>query len=155
MSLDDIRNFVLLSDGVGTAGQPSVEQMRAVAEAGYQTVINLDVPDSRYAIADEAGVVSSLGMHYHNIPVDFTKPTVADLQHFVECMDDNQGKKVLVHCAANYRVSTFVALYAQVRWGWNEADADAHIRRLWEPNEIWAKFIGEARQEMGLRKATG
>lgn len=152
MSLDEIRNYVVLTTQLGTAGQPSAEQMHAVADAGYAVVINLDVPNSRYAIDDEPGVVTSLGMAYHNIPVDFLNPTVSDLHRFVDTLDANIHKKVFVHCAANYRVSTFTALYGQLRWGWSAADADAHIQRLWTPNPVWATFIEQARQELGFSK---
>ncbi|MCB0116943.1 MAG: protein tyrosine phosphatase family protein [Caldilineaceae bacterium] len=148
MSVDAIYNYVVLSEALGTAGQPSQEQMRAVADAGYEVVINLDLPNSRYAITDEPGLVTSLGMAYHNIAVDFANPTVADLRRFVDTLDAQSGKKVLVHCAANYRVSTFISLYGQKRWGWSESEADAHIRRLWEPNEVWAGFIADARQSL-------
>jgi protein tyrosine phosphatase (PTP) superfamily phosphohydrolase (DUF442 family) len=154
LSIDEIRNFVVLSESLGTGGQPTVEQMQAVASEGYAVVINLDVPNSRYAIADEPGLVTSLGMTYHNIAVDFANPTVADLRRFVDTMDVNVGKKVLVHCAANYRVSTFTALYGQLRWGWSEAEADAHIHRLWEPNEVWATFINAARHELAISENT-
>lgn len=154
MSINEIRNFVVLSENLGTGGQPSVEQMQAVAAEGYTVVINLDIPNSRYAIADEPGLVTSLGMAYHNIAVDFAKPTVADLRRFVDTMDGNVGEKLLVHCAANYRVSTFTALYGQLRWGWSEADADAHIRRLWEPNEVWVAFINAARHELTIAENT-
>lgn len=154
MNLAEIRNYVQLSNRLGTAGQPSVAQMQLVAAAGYEVVINLDVPNSRFAIADEAGIVASMGMTYFNIPVDFMSPAMVDLHLFVETMDNNAAKMVFVHCAANYRVSTFMALYAQLRWGWSVAEADAHIHRLWEPNEIWVAFINAARHELTISENT-
>jgi protein tyrosine phosphatase (PTP) superfamily phosphohydrolase (DUF442 family) len=37
MALDDVKNYVAVSDRLGTAGQPSEEQLRDVADAGFDT----------------------------------------------------------------------------------------------------------------------
>jgi hypothetical protein len=63
-------------------------------------------------------------------------------------MDGVRDKKVFIHCAANYRVSAFVALYGQARLGWSASQADAHIRRVWQPNDTWEKFIEEVRARL-------
>jgi protein tyrosine phosphatase (PTP) superfamily phosphohydrolase (DUF442 family) len=141
----NIKNFIQVSDDLGTAGQPSEDQLREVAEAGYETVINLGLLDPRYCLADEAGLVSTLGLEYHHISVDFKEPQASDLDAFFSLMDAHRGRKIFVHCAANYRVSSFVALYGEARLGWSEAQADEHIRRAWEPNDAWRAFIERAR----------
>jgi protein tyrosine phosphatase (PTP) superfamily phosphohydrolase (DUF442 family) len=145
MPIDDIKNFIAVSDRLGTAGQPSEPQLRDVADAGFEVVVNLGLLDPRYCLADEAGTVAALGLDYHHIPVDFNAPQPADLERFFQVMDAARDKKVFVHCAANYRVSSFVALYGEARLGWSPADADAHIRRIWEPNPTWVEFIAAAR----------
>jgi protein tyrosine phosphatase (PTP) superfamily phosphohydrolase (DUF442 family) len=150
MSIEAIYNFVALYDHLATAGQPTVEQMQEMAGAGYEVIINLDVPNSRYALPDEPGLVHSLGMLYYNIPVNFADPTVEDLRLFCTTLEANEACKTLVHCAANYRVSTFTALYGQIHWGWSEEKANQHIHRLWEPNPVWMHFIERAREELGL-----
>ena len=148
MALDDIKNYVQVSDRLGTAGQPSEEQLREVAGAGFQVVVNLGLLDPRYCLADEAGSVAALGLAYHHIPVDFNAPQADDLGRFLGAMDGARDNKVFVHCAANYRVSSFVALYGESRLGWSPEEGDAHIRRVWEPNETWTRFIAEARQRL-------
>ena len=148
MPLDDIRNFIGVSDRLGTAGQPTEEQLRDVAGSGYDVVVNLGLLDPRYCLADEAGSAAGLGLEYHHIPVDFNAPQAADLQRFTDVMDGVRDRKVFVHCAANYRVSTFVALYSEARLGWSPAQGDAHIRRIWEPNDTWTRFIAEARRRL-------
>jgi protein tyrosine phosphatase (PTP) superfamily phosphohydrolase (DUF442 family) len=145
MALGDIKNFIAVSDRLGTAGQPSEAQLREVADAGFAVVVNLGLLDPRYCLVDEAGSVKELGLDYHHVPVDFNAPQPADLQRFFDVMDAAGGDKVFVHCAANYRVSSFVALYGESRLGWSPEQADAHIRRVWEPNETWTRFIAEAR----------
>ena len=78
--------------------------------------------------------------------MDFNAPQADDLRRFLDVMDASAGQKVFVHCAANYRVSSFVALYGQARLGWSADQGDAHIRRVWEPNETWVRFIADARR---------
>jgi protein tyrosine phosphatase (PTP) superfamily phosphohydrolase (DUF442 family) len=151
MPIDDIKNFIAVSDHLGTAGQPSDAQLREVADAGFQVVVNLGLLDPRYCLADEAGTVDGLGLAYHHIPVDFTAPQPADLQRFFDVMDAARDRKVFVHCAANYRVSSFVALYNEARLGWSPQQSDAHMRRIWEPNQTWTRFIAEARARQSTR----
>jgi protein tyrosine phosphatase (PTP) superfamily phosphohydrolase (DUF442 family) len=152
MSIDDIRNFVALSDTLATAGQPSEAQLKALADTGFEVVINLGLLDPRYCLPDEAGLVESLGMTYHHIPVDFTGPRFESFERFVEVMNASRDKRVFVHCAANYRVSAFVALYGESKLGWSADEAEAHIKRLWEPNDTWASFIDESRRKLQLRE---
>ena len=145
MAVADIKNFIAVSDDLGTAGQPSEAELREVADAGFSVVVNLGLLDPRYCLADEAGSVRRLGLEYHHIPVDFNAPQADDLRRFFDAMDAARNKKVFVHCAANYRVSAFIALYNEERRGWSSEDADAHIRKVWEPNDTWARFIADAR----------
>ena len=145
MALDEIKNFIAVSDDLGTAGQPTETQLRDVAAAGFEVVVNLGLLDPRYCLADEAGTVQSLGLEYHHIPVDFNAPQAGDLRQFLDAMDAARGKQVFVHCAANYRVSAFVAIYGETRLGWTREHADAHIRKVWEPNATWARFLADAR----------
>ena len=145
MPLGEIKNFVVVSDRLGTAGQPSEAQFRDLAAAGFDVVVNLGLLDPRYCLADEAGTVASLGLAYHHVPVDFNAPQADDLRRFFDVMDGARDQKVFVHCAANYRVSSFVALYGEARFGWSPDQGDAHIRRIWEPNETWVRFIADAR----------
>jgi len=106
---------------------------------------NLGLLDPRYCLADEAGLVRSLGMGYRHIPVDFQAPKQDDFRLFLEFMDGSKGKRVFVHCAANYRASCFVALYGQARLGWSRDQAEAHVKRVWEPNETWTAFLDACR----------
>ena len=145
MALDDIKNFISVSDRLGTAGQPSEAQLPEIAAAGFEVVVNLGLLDPRYCLADEAGSVANLGLDYHHIPVDFNAPQRGDLERFFSVMDASRDKKVFVHCAANYRVSSFVALYHEARQRWSPQQGDAHMRRVWEPNDTWTRFIAESR----------
>lgn len=147
MPVETIANFLPIDGRIGSAGQPSENELREVADAGFQMVINLGLLDPRYCLADEAGLVSSLGLEYVHIPVRFDDPTVEDFRAFLEAMDRCRGRRVLVHCAANYRVSSFLAVYGEMRLGWTREQADAHARTLWPLNDTWAGFLEACRRE--------
>lgn len=145
MSVEDVCAFVPVSDTLATAGQPSEAQLSDLSKAGFEVVINLGLQDPRYCLPDEGRVVTQLGMSYHHIPVEFSKPTAEDLSKFFDVMDRCRGRKVLVHCAANYRVSCFVSVYAQARLGWSEGEAMAFVRDVWEPDETWLQFMSRSK----------
>jgi protein tyrosine phosphatase (PTP) superfamily phosphohydrolase (DUF442 family) len=150
MPIEDIRNFVRVGDRLATAGQPSESQLREVAAMGYRAVINLGLLDPRYCLPDEAGLANALGLAYSHIPVQFDAPRREDFDAFVAAMDEHAAQPRFVHCAANYRVSAFVALYGELRWGWTRAAADAHIRRVWVPNDTWQRFIASVRRTFSV-----
>lgn len=150
MPVETIRNFLPLGDRLGTAGQPTEDELRDVAAAGYGAVVNLGLLDPRYCLPDEAGLAASLGLRYHHIPVPFDAPGVEHFRAFLAAMDAEAAAdaKVFVHCAANYRVSSFLALYGELRLGWTRDRADAHARVLWPLNDVWADFLARCRAEV-------
>ncbi len=141
--LSEIYNFQFVGNGVGTSGQPTEQQFRAVREAGFDTVINLALPTSDNAIAHEGSVVTSLGMAYVHIPVDFKAPTAKDFRAFCRVMEAFDDRKVFVHCAANMRVSAFVFLYRVLRQRVPFVEAERDLHKIWQPDEIWNRFIQE------------
>jgi protein tyrosine phosphatase (PTP) superfamily phosphohydrolase (DUF442 family) len=147
MPLEEIRNWLAVDERIATAGQPSESQLREVAGAGYAVVVNLGLLDPRYCLPDEAGLAASLGLRYHHIPVQFDAPTVEDFRAFEAAMNQSGDARVFVHCAANYRVSSFLAVYGEKRLGWSREKADAHARRLWPLNETWVAFLEACRRE--------
>jgi len=141
-TLISIHNYRAVDESLSTSGQPSVAQLRRIAEAGFTTVINLALHDDpRYSLPDEPGVVQSLGMTYVHIPVQFSEPTEANLVEFFAAMEAHRDEKVWVHCAANIRVSAFLGLYRVTKQGWERERAFALMNDLWKPNEVWSSFI--------------
>jgi protein tyrosine phosphatase (PTP) superfamily phosphohydrolase (DUF442 family) len=142
-SLSEIYSFRAIGDKLGTAGQPTQEQFRAVHEAGFEAVINLALPTSDNALANEGSVVTDLGMSYVHIPVNFQAPTAQDFQTFCRVMDAFEGRPVFVHCAANMRVSAFVFLYRVLCQRIALPDAERDLHAIWQPDEVWNRFIQE------------
>jgi protein tyrosine phosphatase (PTP) superfamily phosphohydrolase (DUF442 family) len=138
----EIPSYLRIDAALATSGQPSVDELHAIRSDGTEVVINLALHDDpRYSLPDEAGTVSALGMTYVHIPVKFDAPAEGDLVAFFEAMERHRGKKLLLHCAANKRVTAFLGLYRVIREGWDTGRAFAPMREIWEPNAAWAPFI--------------
>lgn len=141
--LSGIFNYHEVSASLGTAGQPTAAQFALIREAGYDVVINLALPTSDNALADEGSLVAGLGMTYVHIPVDFSQPTAADFDAFAGVLDAFRSRRVFVHCAMNMRVSAFVFVYRVLRGEATRAEAWHDLKAIWEPDEVWARFIEE------------
>lgn len=138
-AIADIPNYRELDARISTSGQPSERQFEAIAEAGFEVVINLGLHDDpRYALPDEAGVVGSLGMDYIHIPVRFEAPAEAELLDFFAALERQAHRKILVHCAANKRATAFLGLFRVVRQDWPIDAAFAPMRSVWEPDAVSA-----------------
>ena len=101
--MKDIYNFLYYHNKLSSSGMPTVEQLKSVAEAGVEVVINLATSKSEGAISNEGELVNGLGMEYIHIPVDWDNPTKEDLDNYLSAMDKYYGESILVHCQANYR----------------------------------------------------
>lgn len=142
-ALKTIINFRQLSDNLLTGGQPTEEALACAAAAGVEVVINLGRLDPAYALPDEQGTVAALGMIYEHIPVVWERPLPADLDAFFAALDRYAGRRILVHCAANYRASAFILLYRVLRLGWSLDAALPDMRAIWDPAAYpaWQAFL--------------
>lgn len=139
--LISIFNYLKLSEDLATAGQPLEEELALISTAGYEIVINLALHDADYSLADERGSVIELGMQYEHIPVIWEKPAEENLERFFVLMEKYKHHKRFVHCAANMRVSVFMALYRILKQGWSYDEAMQDVHNIWNPNDIWSEFI--------------
>jgi len=147
MSTQEIYNYRKVNDQVITGGQPTEEHLQAAADEGFDTVINLATINPRYSLDDEAGLVKSLGMVYHHIPVDWENPKASNFEAFEQVMQASPTEKTLIHCAANFRVTAFYSLYAQKHLGWSAAQAEEFRASIWQGSDypVWEAFIADMR----------
>ena len=143
--MKDIFNYLFLNEKLSSSGMPTSEQLRDIAAAGKQVVINLATEKSEGAILNEAELVTALGMKYIHIPVEWSNPTKKDLGDFFAAMEFHKDADVFVHCQANYRATAFISLYRIQRLGWKKEDAFAVMNKMWNPEDfpVWNKFIEE------------
>lgn len=139
--LESIRGYRRLGEQLATSGMPSPEHFAAMRAEGFEVVVNLALPTSDHAMANEGEMVSAQGMTYIHIPVNFETPTADDFQRFTSVMAAFAGRKVFVHCAANMRVSAFLFLHRLRTRNVTRAQAEADLFAIWNPDGTWRNFI--------------
>ena len=102
------RNAILVEDSLA-GGQPTADELAALAEQGFETVINLRMPDED---ATTAEVAEELGMNYVSLPIDGSAGlTEENAIAFAELLGELEGPAV-VHCGSGNRVGAMYALKA-------------------------------------------
>ena len=153
--LSSIKDFLLLSEDLATAGQPTEAELGAIAARGFQVVINLALATSPGALPDEAASVARHGMEYVHIPIDFNAPEIPAALRFFAALRAHRGRRLFVHCAANKRVSALIYAYRIFEGEPGPATAARDLARRWEPDEIWRRYIDDtvaaARAAAGAR----
>lgn len=144
------RNTVIIDNRITTSGQPSVAQLRRIAAQGYRAVINLAPPGSTGSVTNEPEIVRDLGMAFHGIPVDWSRPTPSDFSRFRELLDQLHGHRVWVHCQLNMRVSVFVFLRRVIDERVSPDQAIREVHAVWVPNEVWAGFMRDQLGRAGV-----
>ena len=139
--IENIYNYLKISDTIATSGQPDEEDLFMLERAGYQLVMNLATSYSPDALDNEKQIVETLGMEYIHIPVAWENPLIDDAKEFFKIMELNINKKVLLHCVANKRVSAFIYLYRRIYTSISDEEAKQDLHKIWIPNHIWQRFL--------------
>ncbi len=147
--LTTVLNYVGISDRLTTAGQIDYDQVPLLREEGYEVVVNLATAQERNSL--EGFHVTSSGMTYIHIPVEWERPLLSDVRMFFDVMEANQGRKVFVHCIANMRASAFVYMYRTLIEGVSDEEAREDMDAVWDPGQLgqWAELIESAQREFG------
>lgn len=113
-----------LRPGLWTAGQPTADDLRTLADAGLEAVVNLRTDGEPGTVDDEAEILRSRGVAYLHIPIagpeDLTRENAAQLDAFLEA---HAGQPTLVHCGSSNRVGALLALRARYFEGESEEEA--------------------------------
>ncbi|SMN00465.1 hypothetical protein SPONN_1707 [uncultured Candidatus Thioglobus sp.] len=150
MNIKEIKNFIQASELIASSGQPTEQQIKFIAFAGYEVIINLAMPNSDNAIPEEGNIVTALKMIYIHIPVPYEAPNKTHLNNFLHIMEALSNQKVWVHCALNYRVSAFLYQYGRLSLKVNHQEAQKFMLPSWNPDDVWQEFmlIGESRNAL-------
>ncbi|WP_374763843.1 fused DSP-PTPase phosphatase/NAD kinase-like protein [Yunchengibacter salinarum] len=107
----DMSNAAMPLPGIITGGQPSRDDLKALADSGVKTVITLRT-ENEWTGMDEDAETSALGLRLIRIPVsgaeDLTPETARQL-HAALTEVEAHGQ-VLLHCAAGNRAGGLLAL---------------------------------------------
>ena len=142
----DAENYHQVFDWLWTSGQLSARDIGELPGLGIKSVINLALPTAGNALPGEAELVTGAGINYFQIPVPWEKPELHHLNLFFSLLGAMQSERTWVHCAKNMRVSAFIYLYRRLCLDESEETASFPLRAVWQPNEVWSKFIASALQ---------
>lgn len=148
--MNEIRNFLQLSENIYTSGQPSRQQLARLNTYGIRTVLNLALTTSDYAVADEAVIVAAQGIRYLHLPVVWEQPTREDFAVFCRLLASVEHQPTLVHCALNMRVSAFMFLYRTIEKGMDAPLAAADLAKIWDPADQWYRFLNAVLADHGM-----
>jgi protein tyrosine phosphatase (PTP) superfamily phosphohydrolase (DUF442 family) len=137
----EIINYLKINELIQTSGQPKVKEFELIYKSGANTVVNLALPDHKEAISNEGELVTKHGMNYIHIPVVWQSPQPEQYQLFQDILRAHATKSIWVHCALNWRVASFIYLYRTKCLGISESEAKKALLSIWEPNDVWSKFI--------------
>lgn len=143
-------NVVAISPLLVSSGQPNVASLKHLAQLGFDAVIYLAPTTVSDAVLGEAEIIRAQGMEFIHIPIQFGKPTSADVESFFAAMRHLQGKKVLVHCQVNMRASSLIFLYRSIIQQEKPELAYEAVSKIWSPSGPWKKLIIDQLQAAGI-----
>jgi len=101
------------SDTIWVAGQPNLDDLKAVKAAGIKWVVNMRAEGEPTGFSDEKATVEGLGLGYTFIPVaGAAGVTTANAEALKATLQAHEGDKILLHCASGNRVGALMALIA-------------------------------------------
>ncbi len=148
--MSTLSSVSIIDDLLCTSAQPSAEQLDTLGATGVRHVINLALPSSDNAVADEAARLAAQGINYLQIPVQWENPEPAQFLLFAQVLWAMRDEPVLVHCACNMRASAFVFLYRVLHEGATLEEAAAALHAIWRPEGVWRDFLGLQLAGQGL-----
>lgn len=142
--LEQVSGFRRLSPLLASAGQPGPRDIEVIARAGFKHLINLALPTSPGALADEGSLAKSAGLEYLHLPIDFELPDLQQAARLFSALDERRSQPVLVHCAKNMRVSALLYVYRCLLGGVPAREARADLHAIWQPNQTWRRYMSNA-----------
>ena len=146
-----LANLVEITDRLHTSGQPSPQQLLALANSGYRLVINLAPPDSTGYVTDEGARLAASGVGYISIPVVVDALSTDQFELFSAILGAAGERKVLVHCQSNKRASIFIFLYRTVYAGIDPGAAWQNVTAVWQPETNWLEFVQRVLQDHHIK----
>ncbi|RXK00422.1 hypothetical protein CRU98_04485 [Arcobacter sp. CECT 8986] len=145
---ETILNYVKINENISTSGQPTQEELEQIAKNDFKVVINLALNDSSLALDNEDKIVSDLGLTYIHIPVDFENPEWDNLKIFLNIMNGFSNQKVWVHCAKNYRVTSFMYVFHKYFLKTPFEQIDLSVFDMWTPSKKWQDLMKISFEEL-------
>jgi uncharacterized protein (TIGR01244 family) len=137
-SVTDIEKFNWVSEKTATGGQPTIEQIAALKQAGFRTIVNLRERSEYDAAAEEAAVKEN-GLDYVNIPVPREAPKAEQVDAFLKLIKEARPP-VFIHCGTANRVAAFWMIRRVLVDKWDLEDAEREAKVAGLKNESTKEF---------------
>ncbi len=137
----EIFNVHMVTPGLLRGGQPSLQGLTLLKQAGVKTIVNLR--NEEILVNQEATQTRSMGLNYVSIPMDvFNRPSDAAVQQFLAVVCDPSNQPVYVHCLHGQdRTGTMCGIYRLTQQGWPlDAAYNEMVSYGFKP------FLGQLRQ---------
>ncbi len=122
-----LRNAKHPEPGVLFGGQPTEDQLKAMAADGLSFVLDLRTEGENRGF-DEPAALQSLDVPYLNLPVDGDRLALPEtFERFIAAMEKADGP-VLVHCASGNRVGAMYYAYLVAAKGVDREEARKRAR---------------------------
>lgn len=115
--LDGVTNGACPLPGVATGGQPADAHLKALAKAGFTTVLDLRAAGEPRGF-NEATAMKAAKLTYEQLPVTPATLDDATFDRFRALMKKTGGKGVFVHCASGNRVGAVMVPWLVLDRGW-------------------------------------
>jgi len=143
-------NQVRVSPRLVTAGQPTLDQLRHLREAGVDVVLHIRSGTEPAPLAEEPALVQAQGIRYFAVAVDPNALTVGDQRAVFAVLGSVPDASVLVHCEMNILAAAFVFLHRVLVGHEDQRPARADLERMNLPPPAVRRFIEERLREAGL-----
>jgi uncharacterized protein (TIGR01244 family) len=142
--------FLWVDKDFCTGGQPSLEDLERLKQAGVKTIVNLRRPQEE-GQAGEREKAEELGLEYVVIPVEPAEFRPGQVEEFLSILRAPSKRPIFIHCLAAQRVGGFWIVYRVLECGWSLEDAEAEARRIGLRSQ---KLIDFARSYIVQHKAS-
>jgi uncharacterized protein (TIGR01244 family) len=119
-----IDRFHRITDRVAIGGQPTPEQVVALSNEGFNSLINLR-EEAEFNDGPQARVAREWAMTFVRVPVSRENPSDASVEQFLVATDDQALYPIYIYCASGDRAAAVWMIRRVVRDGWSVADAEA------------------------------
>jgi uncharacterized protein (TIGR01244 family) len=114
-----MQDRIQINEQITVGAQPSEAELKAMAESGTRTVINLRTSDEkmqRLEPDEEGGKARDFGMEYVHIPVDMEEADAKLVDQFRRQLEQ-APKPVYIHCRMGKRAGAFAMMDKAVTQG--------------------------------------
>lgn len=111
--------FKSVTESLAVGNVISAEELKKIADEGYQTIIDLCLPSEGNPMNME--LVKELGFQYINIPVDRQNLSSEVLKSFIEAVN-SAPKPIYTRCASGLRAGVMTLLTLANQEGWTEQE---------------------------------